>query len=342
VSENISDREQLLLKKLIEHYIRQGQPVGSTTLARESNLDLSAATIRNVIADLEKLGLVHSPHTSAGRVPTARGYRLFIDELLTIRPPSEQDIQQLRERFSEQADTKTLLSSTSQLLSGITKMAGVVMLPNQERSILQQIEFLRLGEKRILAILVFGKNEVENRILNTSKDYKPEELQRIANCLNQEFLGKDIARVRHELLLQMQNAKDDADRIMIQAIEIANRVFQSDAKPKDYVLAGEANLLGYEDMADVGRLKQLFDIFNEKQAILHLFDLSLHAPGVQIFIGQESGLDALEGCSVVTATYANKDQVLGALGVIGPTRMEYDRVIPLVDATAKLLGNMLS
>lgn len=337
----INDREQLLLKTLIEHYIRQGQPVGSTTLARESNLDLSAATIRNVIADLEKLGLVHSPHTSAGRVPTAQGYRLFIDNLLTVKPPLQKDIQKLQDTFSEEADTKSLLASASQLLSGITKLAGVVMLPNQEWNVLHQIEFIRLAEKRVLAILVFGKDEVENRIFNTNRDFKPEELQRIANCLNQEFLGKDIAQVRRDIVLQMEKAKEDADRIMIHAIEMANRVFQNDKQQQDYVLAGEANLLNYEDMADVNRLRQLFEVFHEKQAILQLFDTSLSAPGVQIFIGQESGFDALEDCSIVTASYSKNDQVLGALGVIGPTRMEYDKVIPIVDVTAKLLGTVL-
>ena len=339
---NISDRAQKLLKTLIERYIREGQPIGSHTLARDSNLDLSAATIRNIIADLEKLGLVQSPHTSAGRIPTVQGYRLFIDNLLTIKPLNKDEIHKLERSIDTKSDTQGILESASSLLSGISQMAGIVMLPTKRQNCLRQIEFLPLSGLRVLVILVFSDRDVQNRIIHTDRIYAAGELHKISNCLNKEFLGKDIKQVRQQLLRDMRDAKESMDQIMLAAIEMANQVFKDDENAAlDFVLAGETNLMHYEEMSDIKRLRQLFEAFNEKRGILYLFDKTLKAPGMQIFIGNESGNDVLDDCSFITATYSANNEVLKTLGVIGPTRMAYDRMIPLVDITAKLIGTIL-
>jgi len=346
--QTLNERAQLLLKTLIERYIRDGQPVGSKALAQDAGLDLSSATVRNVVADLERLGLVHSPHTSAGRVPTEQGYRMFIDNLLTIKPLGSSDVQTLASTLTPQSDVSQLVESASSLLSGFTQMAGVVMLPTQKPAALRQIEFLPLSENRVLAILVFNEQDVQNRVIHTSRAYTMSELERIANYLNAQFVGRNLSAVRRDLLAEMENAQANMDKLMRSAIEMAHKVFVDDnaadgaTATQDYVMAGETNLMGYEEMADVPRLRQLFDAFSEKQGILDLLDKSLHAQGVQIFIGHESGCEALDNCSVVTATYSANDEVLGVLGIIGPTRMAYDRIIPVVDVTAKLLGTVLN
>lgn len=344
----ISERAQLLLKTLIERYIREGQPVGSKALAQDAGLDISPATVRNVVADLERMGLVHSPHTSAGRMPTEQGYRMFIDNLLTIKPLGSNDVQTLASTLTPQSDVSQLVESASSLLSGFTQMAGVVMLPTPKAAALRQIEFLPLSENRVLAILVFNEKDVQNRVIHTSRAYALAELERIAAYLNAQFMGRNISTVRRDLLKEMENAQASMDKLMRSAIEMAHKVFVEDdtgekaAGTQDYVMAGETNLMGYEEMADVPRLRQLFDAFNEKQGILDLLDKSLHAQGVQIFIGHESGYAALDNCSVVTTPYSANDEVLGVLGIIGPTRMAYDRIIPVVDVTAKLLGTVLN
>ncbi len=337
----LNERAQHLLKTLVQYYIREGQPVGSNTLLRESKLELSSATVRNVIADLERLGLVRSPHTSAGRIPTVEGYRMFLDNLLTVKPMHEQEVERIKIQLNTEADTKILVESASNMLSALTRMAGVVMLPAREQTHIRHMEFLPLSDRRVLAIMVFDKGEVQNRIIHTERNYSQQDLVHISNCLNTELVGKDVSMLRQSLLKQMRDAKEKMDRIMLNAIDMAQQVFDDEALEHDYVLAGETNLIEYDEMADISRLRQLFEAFNEKRGILHLLDQSLHAPGVQIFVGNESGYEALDDCSVVTATYSDGDHVLGALGVIGPTRMAYDRVIPIVDVTAKLLGTVL-
>lgn len=338
---NLNERAQHLLKTLVQYYIREGQPVGSTTLLRESKLELSSATVRNVIADLERLGLVRSPHTSAGRIPTVEGYRMFIDNLLTVKPMDEREVERIKIQLNSGADTKLLVESASNMLSALTHMAGVVMLPNRDAIHIKHIEFLPLSDRRVLAIMVFDKGEVQNRIIHVESNYTQQELVHISNCLNAELVGKDIRKVRESLLQQMREAKESMDKIMLNAINMAQQVFDADPGQHDFVLAGETNLMNYEDMANITRLRQLFEAFNEKRGILHLLDQSLNAPGIQIFVGNESGYDALDDCSIVTTTYSDGDKVLGALGVIGPTRMAYDRVISIVDVTAKLLGTVL-
>lgn len=341
-AEGINERAQILLKSLIERYIREGQPVGSKILAEDARLDLSPATIRNVVADLERMGLVHSPHTSAGRVPTELGYRMFIDNLVTIKPLRSGEVESLSRNLDPEADTSNLVETASSMLSGLTQMAGVVMMPFKKQIALRQIEFLPLSDNRVLAILVFNDRDVQNRVIHTSRTYSLHELEQIGNYLNQQFIGKDVNSVRQKLLEEMQNAKEHMDRLMRSAIEMAQQALD-DLEPHDYVMAGETNLMGYEEMADMPLLKQLFDAFNEKQAILDLLDKSLQARGVQIFIGQESGYEVLDKCSVITSTYSSaNDETLGVLGIIGPKRMAYDRIIPVVDVTAKLLGAVLN
>lgn len=340
----ISERAQLLLKALIERYIREGRPVASKLLARDARLDLSPATIRNVVADLEHMGLVSAPHTSAGRVPTERGYRLFIDNLVSIKPLGSHDVRSLADSLNPNTDTPQLLETASSMLSGLTQMVGVVMLPYQRQAALRQIEFLPLSEKRVLAILITNEKDVQNRVIHTDRQYALPELGRIANYLNAQFIGKEMDAVRRDLLKEMEKAQANMDQLMRSAIAMAHQVFNTTGadEKQDYVMAGETNLMAYEEMADVSRLRHLFDAFNEKRAILDLLDKSLQAQGVQIFIGQESGYQALDQCSVVTTPYSVDDEVLGVLGIIGPTRMAYDRIIPAVDVTAKLLGAVLN
>lgn len=337
----INDRAQRLLKVLIERYIRDGQPVGSRTLARDAGLDLSPATIRNVMADLEEMGLLRSPHTSAGRVPTAQGYRVFVDTLLRVEPLPRVDISRLELQLSPEADPEALLASASSLLSDVTRLAGVVMVPKRESLTLRHVEFLPLSGNQVLVILVVNEREVQNRIIQTPRAYSPAQLQEVANYLNREFFGRDLHRVREELLRGMQEARESVNRIMAAAIEMADQVFTPAPENDDFVVSGQTNLMGYSEMSDIDKLRQLFEAFNTKRDILHLLDQALSAQGMQIFIGEESGYDVLDACSVVTSPYKVEGEVVGVLGVIGPTRMAYDRVIPIVDITARLLGSAL-
>jgi len=338
----IGERAQFFLKVLIERYITDGQPVGSRTLARDTGLDLSPATIRNVMADLEEMGLIVSPHTSAGRVPTVSGYRLFVDSLLTVKPLAKLEIGQLKQQFDLNHEPVHLLESASTMLSGFTRMAGIVMLPRRESITLSQIEFLPLSGDRVLTILVTQKDEVHNRIITTKRAYTRVELEQAAHLLNQTFSGQTLHAMRKKLFKDIQKTQVDLDRTMVRAVEMAGQVFQS-AEPEgsDCLISGQTNLMGFKDLSDMTNLRQLFDAFAEKHEILHLLDQCMQAEGVQIFIGEESGYQHLDNCSVVTAPYEVDNEVAGVLGVIGPTRMAYDRVIPIVDVTAKLLGAAL-
>lgn len=338
----LNERSQRLLKFLVERYIRDGQPVGSRTLSKDSGLDLSPASIRNVMADLEECGLINSPHTSAGRVPTAQGYRFFVDSLLTIKPLGEREILSLKNQIGPVEDSRSLLASASSLLSEVSSMAGIVMLPRRDMVALGQVEFLPLSGNQVLVVLIINEREVQNRIIQTSRRYSPAELQQAANYLNQSFAGRDLSSVRERLLGEMKQTRENMDQLMVAAIEMAGKAFQPDSEGGDYVMAGQTNLMNYAEMANIERLKQLFETFNRKRDVLHLLDQSMHAEGVQIFIGEESGYEALDECSLVTAPYKVGGEVVGVLGVIGPTRMAYDRMIPIVDVTAQLLGAALN
>jgi heat-inducible transcriptional repressor len=337
----VSERALHFLKALVERYSRDGQPVGSRTLAKDTGLDLSPATVRNVMSDLEELGLVVSPHTSAGRVPTVAGYRLFVNSLLTWRAPSEDDIASLRTRFDVRTDAKSLIETASTLLSGITHLAGVVMLPRHERNVFRQIELLPLSEKRVLAILVTSEGEVHNRIMGTERHFTPSQLEQASNYLNRMFTGQDIGEVRKRLLDDLKNAHASMDQQMIRAAALAQEVVEAAESRDDCFIAGQTNLMEFGELASMDRIRQLFDAFNQKREILHILDRCIAAEGVQIFIGEESGYALLDDCSVVTTSYRVEDRVVGVLGVIGPTRMDYQRVVPIVDVTARLLAAAL-
>jgi heat-inducible transcriptional repressor len=341
--ESLSERAQLLLKALIESYIRDGQPVGSRALSRDSGLSLSPATIRNVMADLEDLGFVASPHTSAGRIPTDKGYRLFVDSLLKLKPLQHEEVEEIERRLSEASNGRALLQTVSQMLSSVTHMAGLVTLPNPHYVALSQIEFIGLSENRALAIMVMNNGEVENRVVQLDRRYSGEELRRAANYLNEAFAGRSLPDVRAMLVRQLQETRQHMNQLMQDAIQVAQKVF--DAKPDEqveYVIAGETNLMGFAELGNIDRLRRLFEAFNEKHDILRPLDSCLRAQGIQIFIGQESGYQILGDVSLVAAPYLLDNQVVGVLGIIGPTRMAYERVIPIVDVTAKLLGSALN
>lgn len=338
----LNERAQFLFKTLVERYIADGQPVGSRTLARDTRLELSPATIRNVMADLEDMGLIRSPHTSAGRIPTVRGYRLFVDCMLTYRAPQAAEMQRLLEGVRQETDVRRLLEKTSSLLSEITRFAGLVMLPKAESKQLRQVEFLPLNDNRVLVILVINDQEVQNRIIKTARRYSAAELTEAANYLNHAFAGRDIRQVKRDLLAEMNDTRDEMNRMMATVIDMAQQVFVEEDPGKDYVLAGQTNLMDINELSDLDKLRNLFDAFNRKRDILHLLDQALNANGVQIFIGEEAGYEAFDDCSIVTSTYGEDGEVLGVLGVIGPTRMSYERVIPIVDLTAKMLTSALN
>ena len=338
---DINERAQVMLRALINRYVLDGQPVGSRTLAREAGLELSPATIRNVMSDLEELGFVSSPHTSAGRIPTVKGYRFFVDSLLTVQPLNKRAFEKMRTELASEVGTKDLIESASGMLSGITHLAGLVTLPRHEHSLFKQVEFLPLADNRILAILVTGDDEVQNRIIFTEKKISPAEMQQASNYLNSLFAGKDIAEVRSTLLSEMQETRSTMNGMMITAMQMADQVLDSTTRG-GFVMAGQTNLMEFEELCNIDKLRKLFDAFSKKRDMLHLLDQCVHAEGIQIFIGEESGYQMLDECSMVTAPYSVKGEVLGVLGVIGPTRMAYDRVIPIVDATARLLSAALN
>src|SRR5262245_28960099 len=338
----LNERAQHLLRVLIESYIRDGQPVGSRTLSRESGLNLSSATIRNVMADLEGLGFVTCPHTSAVRIPSDTGYLLFVDSLLKLKPLDGPEVADLQRRLEEHSDEpKALVAVASQVLSTITHLAGVVTLPRQPQAPVTQIEFVGLSDNRVLTILVVGGREVQNRVLHLERHYSPDELRRAANYLNDQVRGRTLTEVRAELLAQLHETRLSLNQLMLDAIQLAQQVVDSGASA-GYVIAGETNLMGFAELSNVEKLRRLFEAFNEKRDILNLLDHSLRAEGVQIFIGQESGYTILDDCSIVSAPYTVDNEIVGVLGVIGPTRMAYERVIPIVDITARLLGSALN
>ncbi len=337
----LNDRAQLLLKSLVERYIRDGQPVGSRILSKDSGLNLSPATIRNVMCDLEDMGFIRAPHTSAGRIPTVQGYRVFVDSLLTVKPLHSKEVEQYRAKLGSAVTKVELVEATSDLLSSITRMAGVVTIPRRKQTLLRQIEFVSLSDKRVLVILVLNDQEVQNRVIHTEKTFSAQELLYAANFLNSEFAGMELTTIRQRLLASMQQARNDMGEVMQTAMSLADQVLD-DKQQEDFVLAGQTNLMNFADMANIDKLRQLFDAFNTKNDILHLLDQSISAEGIQIFIGEESGYRVLDECSIVTSSYKVNDDVVGVLGVIGPTRMAYDRVIPIVDVTARLLSAVLT
>lgn len=337
----LNERAALLLKKLVMSYISDGQPVGSKKLAHDAGLDISSATIRNVMSALEEKGLVTAPHTSAGRIPTEDGLRFFVDSLLEVTPMKRQLVNQLKKQLNPDKGTDNLISSASQMVSQLTQMAGIITIPRPNQSALRHIEFLPLSEKRVLAILVINEKEVQNRVIHLDREYSADELRSAANFINQNFSGKDVFEIRESLLREMASARERMDSIMQSAVEVASRALsiEDNAEPDSYVLKGEGNLMRHG--ADSQQLQQILEMFNHKRKMLGLLDRCIQAEGVKIFIGHEVGIEGIGDCSVVTAPYSVDGQILGVLGVIGPSRIKYDQVVPVVDVTARILSEAL-
>ncbi|HEU0203281.1 MAG TPA: heat-inducible transcriptional repressor HrcA [Burkholderiaceae bacterium] len=334
----LDERARLLLKALIERYIADGQPVGSRSLSRISGLDLSPATIRNVMSDLEEMGFVASPHTSAGRVPTPRGYRLFVDTLLKVQPLEQQQTEIIQGRL-QIAEPQRAIQTAAQLLSSLSQFAGVVQTPRRAAKFLQ-VEFLRLSDKRVLLIIVSPEGDVQNRVLMTEHPYTQSELVEAANFLNQHFSGLSFDEARVRLQGEVSELRQDIARLMEAAVQAGSEAAEEN---DPVVISGERKLLEVRDLAaDLEKLRAMFDLFEHKTRLIRLLDVSSKAHGVQIFIGGESQLVPLDELSMVVAPYEVDGRVVGTLGVIGPTRMAYERVIPIVDITARLLSSALS
>jgi len=330
----LDDRAKLLLKALVERYIADGQPVGSRTLSKASGLELSPATIRNVMSDLEELGLIASPHTSAGRIPTNRGYRLFVDTMLTV-----QKGELLSQRLAPDQPQK-VIANAANMLSSLSHYVGVVMAPKRA-SVFRHIEFLRLSEKRVLLIIVSPEGDVQNRVIFTEADYSQSQLIEASNYLNAHYAGMAIEQVRLRVKQELVNLQSEIASLMQAAVQMSSEVLNEDEG--DVVISGERNLLSVSDFSsDMGNLRQAFDLFEQKTQLMRLLDVSSQADGVRIFIGGESQFVPMQELSVVSAPYEVDGHVVGTLGVIGPTRMPYERMIQIVDITSKMVGNALS
>ena len=330
----LDDRSKLLLKALVERYIAEGQPVGSRTLSRASGLELSPATIRNVMADLEDLGLIASPHTSAGRVPTAKGYRLFVDTMLTVQQEQLPTVQLMPEQ------PQKVIANAAHLLSSLSQFVGVVMAPRRA-SVFRHIEFLRLSQGRLLVIIVSPEGDVQNRVIFTDVDYTPTQLIETANFLNTHYAGMTMEQVRERLKTEVERLRGEVAALMQAAVNVGSEALSQ--AQDDVVISGERNLLAVSEFSsDMHNLRRAFDLFEQKTQILRLLDVSSQAEGVRIFIGGESQVMPFEDLSVVSAPYEVDGQVVGTLGVIVPTRMAYDRMIEIVDITSRLVSNALS
>jgi heat-inducible transcriptional repressor len=334
----LDDRSRSLLKTLVERYIADGQPVGSRTLSKASGLELSPATIRNVMADLEELGLIASPHTSAGRIPTALGYRLFVDTMLTARPALfEQEVQQLQGQLQPDQPQR-VIAHAAQVLSSLSSFVGVITAPKKP-SVFRHIEFLRLSERRVLVILVSPDGDVQNRVIVTLQDHTQSELAEAANRLNAQYTGLTLEVVRERLRGEVEQLRGEIAGLMSAAVQVAS----PDSEAEQVVISGERNLLTVQDFSqDLGSLRRMFGMFEEKTALMRLLDVSSRAEGVRIFIGGESKVVPFEELSIVSAPYEVDGQVVGTLGVIGPTRMAYERMIQIVDVTSRMVGQALS
>jgi len=341
---SLDSRAENVLKHLVETYVQDGQPVGSRKLSKLPDLGVSSATVRNVMSDLEELGLISAPHTSAGRIPTSLGYRLFVDSMLKTTPLSKKSVTEMANKFTNEADPETLLAHASEVLSELTRFAGMVVLPNQSVTRFRQLEFMRLSEGRILAILVTEDGRVQNRVLNLDAKFTDSELVEATNFFNQRYRGNTLDDVRRMVVKDMQQDNDEMHRVNQAAIQAAARVIreEDDDRPAGMMFSGEQKLLDVPDLCQIETLQQLFDAFKTKRDLLSLLDRSMKAEGISVFIGEESGYSALGECSVIASPYEVDGKVIGTLGVIGPTRMAYDEVISVVDLTAKLLGNALA
>tara|TARA_Y100000590_G_scaffold408494_1_gene499637 strand:+ start:112 stop:1152 length:1041 start_codon:yes stop_codon:yes gene_type:complete len=338
-----NNRAQYLLKVLIQKYISDGSPIGSRTLLEDSGLDISPATVRHVMSDLEDHGLIRAPHTSSGRIPTARGYRMFVDTLVRYQKPDTDYIDEIQSDLrTDNYDTGQLIDKVSNTLSRITSLAGIVKVPKGDNVLLKRIEFLPLSENRILTILVLNNDEVQNRILDTKEKHSSSELQKVSNFINENYANQSLDSIRMKLVSDMDETRLSMNKEMQDIISTASKAMkEADQNEDEFIVAGERNLMDFAELSNVEKLKQLFDAFSRKRMMIDLLDRSISADGVQIFIGSESGFSMLDDCSVVTAPYKISKNQVGVLGVIGPKRMAYDRVVPIVDLTAKMLGSII-
>lgn len=337
----LDERAQLLLKQLITSYTRDAQPVGSKSLAEMSGLDVSPATIRNIMARLEDMGLVDSPHTSAGRIPTEAGYRFFIDSLLEVSDLNSSAQQIISANFSTDKTSSDLIHSASDILSKVTHLAGIVSLTHSSPAEVRHIEFMKLSDKRILVILVINQDDVHNKVIQVDREYSQQELQEAANRLSRYLIGRSFEKARRLLRRELSELRSDVDSIMTSVMKAMEEVCSVSAHD-NLMTSGESNLLEYAELSDINRLRELFNVFSQKTDLLKLLDSCTSAEGVEIFIGSESGYSVLRNCSVVGAPYRVDGEVVGVLGVIGPTRIAYEQVIPVVDITAKLLSSALN
>lgn len=336
---HVGERAQLIFKRLVEFYLQDGGPVASKTLAMATEIGVSSATVRNIMADLEARGLVMAPHTSAGKVPTHQGLRFFVDSLISVQPLDPHSVRRLRQELNPDLAPNELVEAASNLLSHVTHLAGVVTLPRPEQIALRQVEFLPLSGSRVLVILVLNEREVQNRVIHTDREYSETELHHAANYINHEYVGQSLLAVRSAVLDSMQSDKDRLDELMQTALDVASKAF-AEEENDGYVVSGESNLV--DTLASTEAVRSLYDAFAKKGAVVHLLDKCLDTDGIQLFIGEESGYQMLDDYSLITAPYEVNGTIAGVLGVIGPTRMEYQKVIPLVDVTARLLGSAMN
>lgn len=337
----ISEREQRLLRILIERYIADGQPVSSKALAEEG-LSYSPATIRNIMAELEEQGYLQSLHTSSGRVPTAQGYRLFVETLLTVKPLEETLVEEFQQKLHPDQSTKNLISTASNMLARLTRFASLVTLPKIELVRLKHIEFLPLSHRRILVILVLNEKEVQNRIIQVSRDFNRNELEQLSQFFNHHFMDKPLEQIRASLLNDLSHERAQFRELLHSVADFADHTLQSESFRNDFVMAGEYHLLASDANADLDRLRQLFDAINQKRQMLYLLDQCLAADGMKVFIGKESGSEALDQYSMISAPYHVNGRIVGALGVIGPLRMPYEQVMSVVETSARLLSAALA
>lgn len=337
----LDERAQVLLRELINSYTRDAQPVGSKNLAELSGLDVSSATIRNIMAKLEDMGLVNSPHTSAGRIPTEAGYRFFIDSLLEVDNLETASQRVISDTFSADKTSSDLIHSATDILSRITHLAGIVSMTHTAPAEVRHIEFMKLSDRRVLVILVINKDDVHNKVIHVERDYSDLELQQAAQTLSRYLIGRSFESARKKLLVELSELRTDVNSILEPVLEAMEEVCSMSAHD-DLLTSGETNLLQYAELSDINKLRSLFKVFNEKTDLLKLLDGCTSAEGVEIFIGSESGYSVLSDCSVVGAPYEIKGEIVGVLGVIGPTRIAYEQVIPIVDVTARLLTSALN
>lgn len=337
---DLSERAQSLFKHLVEAYLNDGFPIGSQSLVKRSAIDISSATVRNIMVDLEHRGLVSSPHVSSGKVPTQEGLRLFVDSLISVQPLDDFAEDYVREELSADLTPQELVESASHILSEVSQLAGLVTTPGPDQIELRHVEFLKLSGNQILAIFVLNEREVENRVVTTEREYNDVELRQAANYINQEFSGHTLASIRIEVLESMKRDQSRMNDLLQTALDVATRAFSEDEQREhDYVVSGERNLVKLVSSSD--EVRKLLDAFSSKSVLIDLLDECIRSSGVQLFIGTESGYDLLDEYSLISAPYRVDGKLAGVLGVIGPTRMSYQKVIPLVDVTSKLLGHAM-